>query len=193
MQHFPGPNYYHDYAPTFHHYHPQPRPQPHYIHCTPEVHNVIEVIPPPVIVRVVEKRRQTAKDLLDLICRALTDMGGIASEDNPEIGARIIAKLNIEKDTATLIYAEWKDGVNYRSRRFKRQAAGEDRVKNELGDLLTKAGDVIESDKEKLSPAAQDKIDSRHERAVDDCQADVCKSHAAKRNRIKEAKAARKG
>ncbi len=129
-------------------------------------------------------------DLVTLLRIALTDMGTIAVDDNPTVGAKIVAKLNQQIVKATQIASEFAA----KSVRVKRDVKQDgDTAYNGVGEILVESNDKTQPEKGQLSPAAQEKMDNRHDTAVQDCKADVCKNHAEKRRKIKEAQAARKG
>jgi len=128
------------------------------------------------------------KDLVDLTQTALTEMGQIAVDDNPEVGAKIVVKLNEQIAKAVKIFADF----SAKSLRVRRDAKENgDAAFNDVGGVLVESNDKTQPEKGELSPEAQEKMDSRHDKAVDDCKADVCKSHREKRKKIAAAKAAK--
>lgn len=131
---------------------------------------------------------QKIEDLVSLVRVALTDMGEIAVADNPEAGSKIVAKLQAQIARAAQVLADFTT----KSARVRRdvKSNGESSY-NQVGEILVESNDKTQPEKSELSPEAQEKMDDRHDKAVNDCKADVCKSHTAKRNKIKEAKAAK--
>lgn len=109
-------------------------------------------------------------------------------DDNPEVGAKIVVKLNEQIAKAVQIFADF----TAKSVRVRRDVQGNgDTSFNQVGEVLVESNDKTQPEKGQLSPEAQEKMDSRHDKAVNDCNADVCKSFSEKRRKIAEAKAAK--
>ncbi|XP_021958682.1 uncharacterized protein LOC110854549 [Folsomia candida] len=125
------------------------------------------------------------KDLVTLITVALTDMGDIAKSDNAEVGGKIVEILTGQIAKATKIFEDFVAANNPLNRRKRRDVkANGDAALNEESETLVESNDKIEPEKGKLSPSAQDKIDERYRKAINECKTATCKS-AAEREKVR--------
>lgn len=113
---------------------------------------------------------------------SLSEIGAIALEDNPEVGAEIVKKLQAEISRGAGVFSEFAEqtGVNAKGGNRKKRAAKEagSEALNMVGDVMAKADDKINADKKKLSAKAQKKIAKAQKAALDKCLADSCKAAA---------------
>jgi len=120
------------------------------------------------------------KKVGDTVCQVgttLTEIGAIALEDNPEVGAEIIKKLQDQVSAGSKVMSQYTGKTGSGNKRGKRAAMmdGKDAL-DKVGASMAKVAGMIEGDMKKLSKRAQDKINKKNKDGLDKCRADSCKA-----------------
>jgi hypothetical protein len=142
----------------------------------------VEPEPDPELEAVLEYTKKIS-DTSCTVASTLTDIGEIALEDNPRLGAMIIAKLQDQVSEGSRIFGEFtastgqRGGSGASGKRVKRQASeAGNAALNKVGDVLTGATGKIDGEMKKLSAKAQKKISKKNKDGLDKCRADSCKA-----------------
>jgi len=168
-------------------YHPYLHP---HSHAYPHPHNAPTLLavyayplchPPPIPPKELESVLDFTKKIGDTVGQVgttLTEIGQIALDDNPEIGAKIMQKLQDQVALGSMAMAEFAaDSMTGRGKRSKRAPAMDGAgALSKVGDSLVKVMGMIDGDMKKLSQRAQDKISKKNKDALDKCRADSCKA-----------------